>query len=465
MILAPSPAASDRRTRRRAPAFVAAIAAVSLVAGCGADDGSGAEGNDDRTTPRVTTPDRHGAATGTGTATAQVFDTAVVHALAIRFDDADYKAMLTTYSSSGDKDWIKASVTLDGVQYSNVGIRLKGNSSLRNLVGSRATSAPAAERLPWLVRLDKYEDGQAHQGVSDFVVRSNNSQTSLNEAVALELLDRADLASQRAMATSFTANGSTPVLRLVVELPEDQWMERTFSARGALFKAESTGDWSYRGDDEASYDEIFDQEAGDDNADLGVVIDLLEFLNRSNDATFDAELARRLDVDAFARYLAMQDLVGNFDDIDGPGNNSYLYFDTRTEKFTVVPWDLNLAFGTMVAAGVGGGPGIVGAPGGAMPGGQGNPAPGGGARTPNGGGARGPGGRTNILVQRFHASSKFEALYQQQLSALRAQLYTSGTAKQILDRCADVLQRHATTLVSSATITQEAARIAAYFSA
>ena len=34
-----------------------------------------------------------------------------------------------------------------------------------------------------------------------------------------------------------------------------------------------------------------------------------------------------LDVDAFARYLAAQDVVQNWDDIDGPGNNSYLRWD------------------------------------------------------------------------------------------------------------------------------------------
>ena len=33
----------------------------------------------------------------------------------------------------------------------------------------------------------------------------------------------------------------------------------------------------------------------------------------------------------------MQDLVDNFDDIDGPGNNSYLSYDAATGQFTIVP--------------------------------------------------------------------------------------------------------------------------------
>ena len=74
---------------------------------------------------------------------------------------------------------------------------------------------------------------------------------------------------------------------------------------------------------------MFDQEAGKDNADLTPLIEFLDFINNADDATFNAELPDRLDVDSFATYLAMEELLGNFDDIDGPGNNSYLYYDPR----------------------------------------------------------------------------------------------------------------------------------------
>jgi spore coat protein CotH len=70
---------------------------------------------------------------------------------------------------------------------------------------------------------------------------------------------------------------------------------------------------------------VFELEAGgtgDDAADLAPLIDLLAFLDTSDEATFVAELPGRLDIDGFAVYLAMMDLLDNFDDIDGPGNNS-----------------------------------------------------------------------------------------------------------------------------------------------
>jgi spore coat protein CotH len=330
--------------------------------------------------------------------------------------------------------------------------------------------------LPWLIRLDREIEGQHHGGISDLVVRSNHSRTSLNEAVALELLDAAGLASQEAAPTAFSVNGGTPVLRLIIEHPDDTWQAANFVGPGALYKAESTGDWSYRGEDPDAYQDIFDQEAGEDVADLAPLTGFLRFLDESDDATFAAELPSRLDVDAFARYLAMMDLVENFDDIDGPGNNAYLHWDAASGRFTVVPWDMNLAFG-----GFGGMRGVDG------PGDEGGPRvfrfdptdpdasfdpsqlPDG-VRLPDGGEGGivriGPGGRMreNPLVSRFRAVPAFEAAYQAQLTALRAELFDSGRAQAILDAWTGVLSAGATDLVDAATITTEAAALAERFS-
>ena len=319
------------------------------------------------------------------------------------------------------------------------------------------TSADEPEGLPWLIDLDRNVDGQNHEGVVEFVVRSNNSETALNEAVALELLEMAGLASQDAVAVSFSVNGSDPVLRLVIENPDDLWMAENFDISGALYKAESTGDYSYRGDDPDSYDEVFDQEAGKTNADLTPLIEFLDFINNSDDATFNTELFKHLDIDSFATYLAMEELVGNFDDIDGPGNNSYLYYDPKSGQFTVVAWDHNLAFGTMNGAG---------APGGAVfhvyvP--EGMEIPEGAQGNFYGkegfGGRMGPGGMSNILVKRFKANPEWEQLYEGRLAELKAELYGSGKAADILDAWVALLKTQASDLVDSSTVDQAAAHL------
>jgi spore coat protein CotH len=429
--------------------------------------------------------DDEGASTTSGEEVA-LFDSSVVHEIAVEFDTDEYDALIETFADTGEKTWMEVTVTIDGVVFEEAGMRLKGNSSLAGLGGGpgggraappggvdagglAGASADSPEGLPWLIRLDEFVEGQTHQGYEDIVVRSNGSATALNEAVALDLLDEAGLASQEAVSTSFTVNGGDPVLRLAIEHPDDDaWQERAFDgAGGALYKAESTGDWSYRGDDPDEYTEVFDQEGGSDLTDLTPLIDFLQFLDEASDEDFAAGLADRLDVDAFARYLAMMELVDNFDDIDGPGNNAYLWYDLETQQFTVVPWDMNLAFGAIGGPG-GGGPGAGGTfeppegielPEGFDPENLPEGFPGGGPGGPGGG----FGGGGNILVERFHADEELEALYQAALEDLRTSLYGSGAALDILQDRADTLTAEAGSLVDADVVAEESDAIAEQF--
>ncbi len=402
-------------------------------------------------------------ATATATSAVAFLSADDLHEIDVEFDEADYENLLAAYAADGSKEWISATVTIDGATYEDAGVRLKGNSSLFGLTGgnrqgpSGNADAERPEELPWLIRLDKYVDGQNHEGIYDIVVRSNNSATALNEAVALDLLELAGLASQDSAYTSFSVNGSDPVLRLVMEHPDEVWMANAFTEDGSLYKAESTGDYSYRGDDPDAYDEVFDLEAGNDD-DLSELTSFLDFINNSDDESFYAELDQRLDTEAFATYLAMQELIANQDDIDGRGNNSYLFYDESTGLFTVVPWDHNLAFG-----GVG-----VGLAGGEIPNPQeGLPAdrpdrPAGNRQLP-----AGPGGEglqtSNVLVDRFLADPEYAALYEQELSDLTATLFDSGVATQLLADWVNLLTSDANRLVDVSTITSEATAIESFF--
>ena len=263
-------------------------------------------------------------------------------------------------------------------------------------------------------------------------------------------------------------NGGDEVLRLTIENPDETWDAANFDSEGLLYKAESGGDYSYRGDDPEAYDEIFDQETGEE--DLTPLLELLEFLNESDDATFAAELPERLDVDAFAKYLAFQELVEQLRRHRRAGQQLLPPLRRRERP---VHRDL-----------LGPEPGLRrhGRRDGrswwaCRPVGCSRPPTGPSRRRassrprapsrPAGGGAGmgGPGGRSNILVERFMANETFAALYEQALVDLRAELYDSGAAAEILERWTGVLTDQATDLVDTATIEQEASSIEQAFTA
>ncbi|WP_314290911.1 CotH kinase family protein [Arachnia propionica] len=401
-----------------------------------------------------------------------------LHSVEIAVDQNAYQEMITAYTSNQTKNWIEATVTVDGVAHEKAGLKLKGNSSLQ---GISADSEP--QKLPWLVRFDKFVDGANHDGMTRMVIRASSSTSALNEAVALDLLAKTGLASEKAAHISLSVNGSDPVLRLTCQDLDESWVEQNFDVAGLLYKAESTGDYTYRGTDESAYKDVFDQETG--KANLAPLIEFLQFINESSDADFQSGLAQRVDVDKMVTYLAFEDVIDNFDDITGPGNNSFLWWAEQANQMTVVAWDHNCAFGLKPGAGQqgqgggqppgGGGqgqpPGGGQQPGGGQPPGDGGAPSNGQAPTgqpPGGAGGQQPGGggsqtKANALVDRFNSLMDGETKVSAERDRLKQELYTSGVAQTILDARAKVLTDQAGSLIEQSAVEADKQTIAAYF--
>ncbi|MFA6017862.1 MAG: CotH kinase family protein [Patescibacteria group bacterium] len=64
-----------------------------------------------------------------------LFDASVVHDVSIGLTAEEYDSMVTTYQETGEKDYYRTSVTIDGVTIDDVGVRLKGNLTLRQTLG------------------------------------------------------------------------------------------------------------------------------------------------------------------------------------------------------------------------------------------------------------------------------------------------------------------------------------------
>ena len=401
-----------------------------------------------------------------------------LHSVEITVDQSAYQEMITAYTSNQTKNWIEATVTVDGVAHEKAGLKLKGNSSLQ---GISADTAP--QQLPWLVRFDKFVDGANHDGMTRMVIRASSSTSALNEAVALDLLAKTGLASEKAAHISLSVNGSDPVLRLTCQDLDESWVAQNFDVAGLLYKAESTGDYTYRGTDESAYKDVFDQETG--KANLTPLIEFLQFINESSDTDFQSGLAQRVDVDKMVTYLAFEDVIDNFDDITGPGNNSFLWWAEQANQMTVVAWDHNCAFGLKPGAGQqgqgggqppgGGGqgqpPGGGQQPGGGQPPGDGGAPSNGQAPTgqpPGGAGGQQPGGggsqtKANALVDRFNSLMDGETKVSAERDRLKQELYTSGVAQTILDARAKVLTDQAGSLIEQSAVEADKQTIAAYF--
>ncbi|WKU08351.1 CotH kinase family protein [Micromonospora sp. HUAS LYJ1] len=333
--------------------------------------------------------------------------------------------------------------------------------------------AEEPETLPWLISFDEFVEGRRYQGHREVAVRvggMGGGSTVLNEALSLSLLDATGEPAQRYAYSSFTVNGRPTAARLLVEHPDEHFADQ-MDGNGVLYKSLASGSFTDQGDDPTEYADDFKQITMKGSQDLQPVINLIRWVNSASDEEFDAHLADRVDVASFARYVALQNLLLNFDDMAGPGKNYYLWYDLGTKKFSVISWDHNLTFsgnagqGPHDSGGFGMGRGLPGAAGanGAVPG---QAAPGGtgqqpGQRTgqqaaappgqPAGPGARGAdnegggprGGMTtgHKLKERFLASDAFKTTYEDVYRELYQQVFGSGKAAESLTAISTVLKK------------------------
>ncbi len=461
---------------RRSPRTVLSSSLVAFtlaLTGCGAGAATDATGTatsgastSDAATGATTGTTTGSAGTGTPTAGTTLFADGAAHEVSIEWDEAAYADMIAAYGADGSKEWIQADITIDGTLVSDIGVRLKGNSTLRSLSGdgngandngargggaavSSGISADVPESLPLLIDFDKYVDGQTYQGLTQLSLRPGSP--VLNEALALALTEASGQATQRYAYTTYSVNGSATQTRLLVENPDEAYADSLFDTAGVLYKSDAESSFTYQGDDLATYEEQFKQLNAKDTEDLQPIVDFLKWLSEASDEEFDAGLANWVDVQSFARYAATMNLLVNGDDMAGPGQNYYLWYDLETKKISVISWDLNLAMtgnataspDEEVSIGGGGGGGVgMQRPGnenddaGAPPAGDGPGSTEAGADA----GARPGGGRGgNELKERFLASDAFASLYNDAYAELYEQLYASGTAAGLLDRIAAVV--------------------------
>ena len=344
-----------------------------------------------------------------GAGNVDIFDTSVSHEVSLQVSQESLDEMLADYQEDGSKTWVKATITIDGVTIENVGIRLKGNSTLSGLSGNSgggggpqasegmtdlseeeiaqfeeqfaaqqettdasATGETAETRGPggggmggggmggmtsvdaddvstWplLISFDKYEDGRVYQGMTQLALRPGT--TVVNEAMALALTAETGQVSQQSSFTTFSLNDEPSTTRLLLEHPDENYADAL--GNGVLFKADSDSSFTYQGDDQTEYDGQFKQINGDGNGDIQPIINLLKWLDTASDEEFAEHLSDYVDVESFARYVATQNLLVNSDDMAGPGSNYYLWYDYDTGLISVVSWDLNLAMSGSTDAG------------------------------------------------------------------------------------------------------------------
>jgi len=244
-------------------------------------------------------------------------------------------------------NYVHAAIDFNGTVLKDVGIRYKGNSTYMQSRDSLKRSLK--------LEFNKYVKGQKIAGVTKLNLHSNVTDSAwMNEPLSYRLFrDGAIPAPRTSWARVFlTVAGKYDKqyvgLYSVVEDVDNNFAQERFSTReGAIFKPSTQSLFSYLGDDWTRYNQIYDPKTDLTSAQKQRVIDLAKLVTNGSDAEFASQLPSYLDFDEFARYLSINVWLVNMDSILAMGQNYYLYLNPATNRFAIIPWDLDLSFGGM----------------------------------------------------------------------------------------------------------------------
>jgi spore coat protein H len=242
-------------------------------------------------------------------------------------------------------DYVRADLEFGGMRFKDVGVRYKGNGTF---MSSRNTLKRSLK-----IDLNEFVKGQKLAGMSQINLHNSvRDPAFMNEAIAYRLFRNAGVpAARTAYAKVFvTVPGEHNkryfrLYTLVEDIGKPFAEERFKSDRGAILKPVTPSVFSDLGDDWKSYNQTYDPKGTLSNEQKQRVISFAKFVTHTNDADFVARLGDFLDLDNFARYMALIVWLCDLDGILGPGQNYYVYLHPDSHKFMFIPWDQDQTFG------------------------------------------------------------------------------------------------------------------------
>lgn len=250
--------------------------------------------------------------------------------------------------------YVKAQVEWNGHRLADAGMRFKGNASY-------AISDGAARRPIKLVT-DKFVRGQSFAKLKTFNLNPAAFDPSiLREHLAFSIFRDAGLPAPRtAYALVYATIPGTydreylGLHVLVEEVDDGPFLKNHFGSNdGLLLKPEGFRGLPHYGDNFAQYTRYNPKTSKPAPQLAQRIVDLTKLIKHADDATFENQIEHYLDVDAFLKYLAVNSVIANLDSFVCTGHNYYLYVLPHTGRVTVIPWDMNLSFGSYTWAGRG----------------------------------------------------------------------------------------------------------------
>lgn len=222
------------------------------------------------------------------------------------------------------KEYVEGAFQYGDVSLDRVGIRLKGNATLRTL----------DQKPAFKIKFDKYEGAQDFLGLKEMTLNNlEQDPTMIRERLSYQVFRAAGIPASRTGFAKVMLNDEHIGLYLNVETVNSEFLAFNFDdASGALYE----GDY---GDDlKAGHVWRFDLEEGHD-ANRQDLRELIQWIQQDDDSVFyDADTL--LDTQQFLVYSAAEAVLGHYDGY-WVSHNYRIYHEPTEGKWSFLPWGMD----------------------------------------------------------------------------------------------------------------------------
>ncbi len=268
----------------------------------------------------------------------RLFDDTRVHTIDITIDD--WGALI---EEAQEERYVPCTMTIDDEVFRQVGIRAKGNNSLR------LTSEYELTRYSLKVEFDHYLPQGNYHGLDKLSLDASFQDNSyLKTVLAFDMMRFMGVPTPLCSYAWVRVNGEDWGLFLAVEECEEAFASRNFGwDHGVLYQPDyrslndENADVALRYIDEqpSSYPNIFDHaKTPMVHSDQRQLIESLRKLSQG-------EVTTAVHTDEVLRYFVVQVFVMNWDSYLGHTGHNYILYEEEG-RLWMLPWDYNLAFGT-----------------------------------------------------------------------------------------------------------------------
>lgn len=268
----------------------------------------------------------------------RLFDDTRVHTIDITIDD--WSALI---EEAQEERYVPCTMTIDDEVFRQVGIRAKGNNSLR------LTSEYELTRYSLKVEFDHYLPQGNYHGLDKLSLDASFQDNSyLKTVLAFDMMRFMGVPTPLCSYAWVRVNGEDWGLFLAVEECEEAFASRNFGwDHGVLYQPDyrslndENADVALRYIDEqpSSYPNIFDHaKTPMVHSDQRRLIESLRQLSQG-------EVTTAVHTDEVLRYFVVQVFVMNWDSYLGHTGHNYILYEEEG-RLWMLPWDYNLAFGT-----------------------------------------------------------------------------------------------------------------------